>query len=639
MQFKNPEILWALLLLIIPILIHLLQLRRFKITTFTNVKMLQKVVSESRKSRSLKKWLLLATRLLLFAFLIMAFAQPYFAKSTAFVTKDTVIYLDNSFSMQAKKESVTLLESAVQDLLKSAPNDKNINLFTNNANFDNTTLKEIRNNLLSLPFSGNQLTLPEIQLKAQSLYNNAENTLKNLIVISDFQQHQNQKWCDSVQNKNTYFVKMEPNKMANSAIDSVYIAENTGETITLSATLSTINATDNIPVAIYNGEKLISKTSAVFNETNSAKIAFTINTNDPVKGKIVIEDNGLDYDNTFYFSIHKREKINVLLIAEKEENTFLSRIYTDEEFKLTKSTIANLNYSDLEKQNIIVLNELIEIPITLQQALNSFSSTGGTLVLIPNDQGKTQNYNTFLKTFGSTFSSKKSSQEITTISFDHPLYEHVFDRKVSNFQYPTVTNYFSLESGLPNILSYADGAPFLVGRKGVYFFTSALSGSYSNFKNSPLVVPTFYKMGVESLKQDELYTTIGTTNTTDIAVELSKDEVLKITKDDYEFIPLQQPFLNKVSLTFIDNPREDGNYLITSKNKILKSISFNYPRKESNLVYANLDELTNIIQEDSLTDLFQDLEKDNRVNELWKWFVILALLFALIEIGIQKYMK
>lgn len=639
MQFKNPEILWALLLLIIPILIHLLQLRRFKKTAFTNVKMLQKVVSESRKSRSLKKWLLLATRLLLFAFLIMAFAQPYFAKSTAFVTKDTVIYLDNSFSMQAKKESVTLLESAVQDLLKSAPNDKNIHLFTNNANLDNTTLKDIRNNLLSLPFSANQLTFPEIQLKAQSLYNNDENTVKNLIVISDFQQHQNQKWTDSVQNKNTYFVKMQPNKMANSAIDSVYTAENTGETITLSATLSTINATDNIPVAIYNGEKLISKTSAVFDETNSAKIAFTINTNDPVKGKIVIEDNGLDYDNTFYFSIQKREKINVLLIAEREENSFLSRIYTDEEFNLTKSTIANLNYSDLEKQNIIVINELIEIPITLQQALNSFSSTGGTLVLIPNDQGKNQNYNAFLKTFGSTFSSKKSSQEITTISFDHPLYEHVFDRKVSNFQYPTVTNYFNLESGLPNILSYADGAPFLVGRKGVYLFTSALSGSYSNFKNSPLVVPTFYKMGVESLKQDELYTTIGTTNTTDIAVELSKDEVLKITKEDYEFIPLQQPFLNKVSLTFIDNPREDGNYLITSKNKILKSISFNYPRKESNLVYANLDELTNIIQEDSLTDLFQDLEKDNRVNELWKWFVILALLFALIEIGIQKYMK
>jgi hypothetical protein len=45
MQFKHPEILWALLLLLIPIIVHLFELRRFKKTPFTNVKMLQKVVA------------------------------------------------------------------------------------------------------------------------------------------------------------------------------------------------------------------------------------------------------------------------------------------------------------------------------------------------------------------------------------------------------------------------------------------------------------------------------------------------------------------------------------------------------------------------------------------------------------------
>ncbi|NNK28782.1 MAG: hypothetical protein HKP06_11155, partial [Flavobacteriaceae bacterium] len=37
MQFKHPELLYALLLLLIPIIIHLFQLRRFKETPFTNV--------------------------------------------------------------------------------------------------------------------------------------------------------------------------------------------------------------------------------------------------------------------------------------------------------------------------------------------------------------------------------------------------------------------------------------------------------------------------------------------------------------------------------------------------------------------------------------------------------------------------
>ena len=79
MLFKHPELLWALFLLIIPIFIHLFQLRKFKKTPFTNVKFLQKVVSESRRSNTLKKWLLLVTRMLLFTALILAFAQPFFA--------------------------------------------------------------------------------------------------------------------------------------------------------------------------------------------------------------------------------------------------------------------------------------------------------------------------------------------------------------------------------------------------------------------------------------------------------------------------------------------------------------------------------------------------------------------------------
>ena len=37
MQFKNPEILYALFLLLIPIIVHLFQLRKFQKVTFTNV--------------------------------------------------------------------------------------------------------------------------------------------------------------------------------------------------------------------------------------------------------------------------------------------------------------------------------------------------------------------------------------------------------------------------------------------------------------------------------------------------------------------------------------------------------------------------------------------------------------------------
>jgi hypothetical protein len=79
MNFKHPEFLYFLFLLVIPILVHLFQLRRFKKEYFTNVQFLKELSIQTRKSSTIKKWLLLLTRLLLLIFLILAFAQPFFS--------------------------------------------------------------------------------------------------------------------------------------------------------------------------------------------------------------------------------------------------------------------------------------------------------------------------------------------------------------------------------------------------------------------------------------------------------------------------------------------------------------------------------------------------------------------------------
>tara|TARA_R110002051_G_scaffold236232_1_gene297465 strand:- start:7100 stop:8905 length:1806 start_codon:yes stop_codon:yes gene_type:complete len=601
--------------------------------------MLQRVVTESRKSRTLKKWLLLATRLLLFFFLILAFAQPFFAKKKALREKETVIYLDNSFSMQAKKGNISLLESAVQELLKNAPQNTTISLFTNNNLYTNTTLKAIQNDLLTQSFTKDQLDLNEINLKAQTLFSHKKNTIKNLILISDFQNVTTIKEQDTLTNLNTHLVKISTNKISNIAIDSVYILSESGETINLNASLFSSTNIENIPVSIYNNDKLIAKTSAIFDKNKKATIPFSLPNKETVLGKIQIEDSGLDYDNTFYFNLNKKEKIKVLEISEVKTN-YLSRIFTDDEFEFKNSAIKNLNYSTLESQNIIILNELETIPEVLQKALITFSQNDGSIVVIPHKDALLYTYNSFLNNFSTILKQKITSpQEITTINFDHPLYSNVFNKKITNFQYPEVKGYFPITTNLPAILLYADGQAFLSGKMGIYVFASPLSNDNSSFKNSPLIVPTFYKMGTESLKQEQLYTTLDNTNKVDVTVKLPKDEVLKIVKSNEEFIPQQQPFLNKVTLFFNDTPKEDGIYKINSKNRTLKYISFNFPRIESKGSYSSFDDLYATSKEESITNLFEALEKDDRVNELWKWFVILALLFALTEIGIQKYFK
>ena len=178
MQFKHPELLWALFLLLIPIFIHLFQLRRFQKTPFTNVKFLKKVVSESRRSNSLKKWLLLITRMLLMAAMILAFAQPFFAEKSALQDKETVIYLDDSFSMQAKTNNSTLLEDAIQNLVQSIPDDQVFSLFTNEKVFKEVRLQNIQNDLLQLAHTSKQLTLEEVYLKANTFLTRRKIPLK-----------------------------------------------------------------------------------------------------------------------------------------------------------------------------------------------------------------------------------------------------------------------------------------------------------------------------------------------------------------------------------------------------------------------------------------------------------------------------
>ena len=638
MQFKHPEILWALLLLLIPIIVHLFQLRRFKKTPFTNVKMLQKVVAESQKSKSIKKWFLLFTRLLLFTALILAFAQPFFANKTALQEKETVIYVDNSFSMQAKNGNTSLLENAVQELLKNVPQDQKINLFTNDKTFANTSFKTIQNEVLTIEFSSQQLLLNEIELKAATLFSKNENTIKNLVVISDFQNFKIKDTLLGNSDIQLHLIQQKANEVSNIAIDSIYVSQETEQNMELNAVLSSTEDIENAPISVFNEDQLIAKTSAVFDKNKKAIVTFSLPANETILGKITLTDNGLEYDNQFYFSLNKKDNIKVLVVSNEDAN-FLKRIFTEDEFDLTITTLNNLNYSIIENQNLIILNDLETIPESLQQALLSFSKNNGTITIIPSQNSNVASYNFFLRNFNTSLTQRFNSiQEITTINFNHPLFTNVFENKVTNFQYPKTTYFWQLKTKASNILSYANGKPFLVGEKGFYLFTASLNGS-NTFKNSPLIVPTFYKMGLESLQREQLYKAIGTKNNLDISVQLSKDDILKIAKKDFEFIPQQQPYANKVVLSFTENPKEDGNYEVKKEKNILKHISFNYPRTESRLEFTTIDNFKASSKQASISNLFETLQKDDRIRELWKWFVILALVFALIEIGIQKYLK
>jgi hypothetical protein len=640
MQFKHPELLYALLLLLIPIIVHLFQLRRFQKVDFTNVAFLKSVTIQTRKSSQLKKWLTLITRLLLLAAVILAFAQPYFSKGDVLkLETETVIYLDNSFSMEAKGTQGELLKRAVQDILEANYDNETITIFTNNKTLKKTNSKTIRNELLQLEYSLNQLDYNAAILKGKGLFSKDDSIQKNLLLISDFQQLENSIEIQADSSISTNLVQLKPVNTNNVGIDSLYISKMNTSTIELTVNLNGSEAVlENLPVSLYNGENLVAKSSVT--ESNKTSTTFSIPNNVKINGKITIDDASLQFDNTMFFNINERSNINVLTINEADDN-YLKRIFTDDEFALQSVAANQLNFNDISKQNLIILNELKSIPISLSNALQSFTENGGFVLVIPAIRADVNSYNQNLSGISNASLSNEtaSDKNITSINFSHPVFDAVFDKQVSNFQYPIVHDFYTLNAPESAILSFEDNKPFLVQSKNTFVFAASLNAENSNFMDSPLIVPTIYNIGRQSLKLPKLYYHIGENNTFDVNTTMQQDAILKLKYNDVEIIPQQQTFSNKVSITTSETPEMAQTYAITNNNETLEHISYNYNRSESNLNYQDLSSVKNSSISNSLPQILTNIKSDNNINALWKWFVIFALLFLIIEMLILKYFK
>ncbi|MFM7726413.1 MAG: BatA domain-containing protein, partial [Flavobacteriales bacterium] len=131
MKFVHPEMLWGMLATAVPIIVHLFNFRRFKKVYFSNVEFLREIKQETQSKRNLKHLLILASRMLAIAAIVLAFAQPYIPQpGVAEKPGGTAvsIYIDNSFSMQGAGKDGAMLDLAKNKALEIVesfgPSDK-----------------------------------------------------------------------------------------------------------------------------------------------------------------------------------------------------------------------------------------------------------------------------------------------------------------------------------------------------------------------------------------------------------------------------------------------------------------------------------------------------------------------------------
>ena len=461
MQFKNPEVLFFLFLLLIPLLIHLFHLQKFKKEAFTNVQFLKEIELETRKSAKLKKLLILLTRLLAFAALIFAFAQPFINKNKSLQKREGIYYLDNSFSMQSKSNSGIdqlqlnknyLLDHALENYLSQT-------FVSNQAYTDKLDQKSFSNTLLKLDFYPTHKNINQILLEINSHNRNKEDTSHDVYLLSDFQMINQALDTSLIDKKQQYNLIIPSNtNPKNISIDSIWIANRDPEYITLHSRIRSHGLLiDDLSVSLYLNEDLYGKSTLDLRPGTSEEIEFKIPSTGHNFGKITISDQSLSFDNELFFSIPKKPRTKVLVIG--INNNFLNRIYQKESFDLTKVSSEALDQSQISKQDLIILDEVEQISNPLIQSLNSFVKKGGKLVIIPATNGLIKDYNKLLLSFNAGIIIDKfdTDKKISRINYEHPFFSNVFDKEIYNFQYPILSQGYTMS--LKNVSPLLFNAP------------------------------------------------------------------------------------------------------------------------------------------------------------------------------------
>lgn len=688
MNFVNPLFLIALASLAIPILIHLFNFRRYKKVYFTNVHYLQEIQQETKKQSQLRQLLILLARLLAIASLVIAFSQPYIPASKQQKRntgqRSISIYIDNSFSMEAIATEGKLIDIAKAKALEIAsayPQSDLFQLVTNDFEGRHqryVSQDEFRKLVEEVQVSPMSKPLSEVVSRQNDLTGENRRMNQDAYLVSDFQK--NTASLAQVRpdtNISWFLVPLVSEKRDNLYLDTAYFispVHQPGQPVSLRVRIRNTSggSLEKIPVklTVNSVQKAVSSFSVAAGSTTEVTLPFTENPAGIQFGLVEITDYPVIYDDKYYFSYPVLPSIPVTSINEGGVNIFLNALFgNDSTIRFTNSQVNQLDYSNLFTQSLVILNGPGEISSGLAQELNRYILAGGNLVVFPPATGKTDTYNSFLSLlnlpgFGGIDTVR---QRIARINVESAIFNDVFEKNSSgkvilpeNIDLPMVQKHYVLHREVRSneevLLKMMNNNPFLVSapvdQGKIYIFSVPADETWSMFPKHMIFVPTLYKIALLCNPYHPLSYITGENVTIDIPVNsVSETNIYKLKKlqSAYEMIPEVRKFGTKLSLMTHDQVKDAGFYTVSSGDKTVAGLAFNFDRRESDLsCYSNAELEQQIrrlpvndihILREKKSSLAREIHQIKQGTPLWKLFIILTLLFIACEIALIRLFK
>jgi len=617
-------------------------------------------------------------RMLAIAALVIAFAGPYLAnKQNESYSKENliVVYLDNSLSMSLKGGKGSLFDEARQlafDIAGSVHKNDRFLLVTNDMlpKHEYTfTPDEFVREVASLGMSTRPVTVSMI-FERMSQLTRKESGSKSAFLLSDYQKTSAD--LDNLEPDSLFrhfFVHLKPQSYQNIFIDSCWLDSPVlypGQSVSLMVRLFNEGGADvknqAVSLMINNTRRAIANVDLKANSFSDIELQFVTDQSGWHNAEVLINDYPVVFDDNMNLSFKVTDKLNVLEIFGNSPNRWLQLLASsDPMFVLHSRNKLQLDFQSFRQYRLIILNEIEQVSDGLTFALDQYVQNGGRVLVVPSPGIALSAINQWISRFGLSYNiiPDTANTRVFSVQTEHPLFKDVFISIPDNPDFPHVFKHYPIvplrRDNTLSLMTMANGKAFLAEASyfqgKVYVLPVALDDEWSGFQRNALFVPVMYRLALLQPGTERLYFIFGKDAMVEFPfVPKHTDHVLKvIAPDSLVWIPQQRNYRGITQFGFAEGSEVPGHHRIFSEDSTIGFVSVNHNRIESRLLTWTEEELSEKLVSAgfdrqstlSVSDLKgkQSQKLISPGSMLWKWFVLLTLIFLLFEVFLLRFWK
>ena len=541
MTFLNPFVLFGLAAAVVPVLLHLLNLRKLRTVEFSSVRFLKELQKTSMRRLRFRQILLLILRTLLIIAVVMAFSRPALRVrlggfGTPGASSTMIIIVDDSPSMSVHDERGTAFTRATQavrrlidiaaegDRLYLAPLSE---LRTGNPLPSTRTPESARELLGRMTPSPISVPLGEALASLRPLLASSSDANREVIFVGDGQATQLVSTISGGEpdpRTKVFLCSSPPLRHENTGVTG-------GEILTRILTdrkpvrfRPRISNTGDEPVresvvSLYSDGARVAQQSADVPPRGEIGpvFSFMVKRRGILGCSVQIEDDAFESDNAYAFVVEVPEHIALLLTGPDAASTRLATLALTlggdsllaGHLSALEITNTELPSADLSRMDVIVICGFEGITSPAARRVARFVSEGGGLVLFPGAAAPSGDGKLFRELgipapSGAPVTGPAGSfVSFSSVDYAHPLFEGLFDMKKGGgkpaVESPRILRSLPLSAGEKgtSVIGLTNGNAFLVdyseGSGRVLVFAVEAGTTWSDFPLKGVFAPLLHR--------------------------------------------------------------------------------------------------------------------------------------------------